>query len=481
MSAGRLTRWWRRPEAALFALVFGTYAYFYQAGGWNQNVRFDLTRALVEDHALTIDRFADNTGDLAEKDGHLFCDKAPGVSLMGALPYAFVYAAFGSAHPSLAYLASASWLTTVLVVSLPSALGVVALALLFGALGAPPAPRYALAAAWGLATLAFPYATLYYAHQLAAALLVMAFALLVRIRRGVDPSSPGRLLAIGALGGWAIVCEYPAAIAALAIGVYAVRAVKPRELIWIVAGGLAPALVLIWYHWTAFGAPWHLPYDFSTQGNRSQGFFMGIGVPHASALWGILGSPFRGLFYSAPWLLLAVPGAVCLWRRGYRDETIVCASIITSFVWMNASLVDWNGGWAIGARYLVPCLPFLVVLAGGLVVPQPLRAPLAARVAVALIVGYSAFLMLAGTAVQPEVHFAIKAPFAEYILPRFVRGEVATSDQSIDMRHRERHGTRFAWNLGEQLGLSGLASLAPLAAWCAAWSMVLARCTAKHA
>jgi hypothetical protein len=31
----------RRPELALFALVLGAYAYFYQAGGWNQNSRFD--------------------------------------------------------------------------------------------------------------------------------------------------------------------------------------------------------------------------------------------------------------------------------------------------------------------------------------------------------------------------------------------------------------------------------------------------------
>src|SRR5262245_56197948 len=37
-----------RPEVALFMLVLGAYGYFYQAGGWNQNSRFDLTRALVE-------------------------------------------------------------------------------------------------------------------------------------------------------------------------------------------------------------------------------------------------------------------------------------------------------------------------------------------------------------------------------------------------------------------------------------------------
>ena len=47
-------RLWR-PATPLFALVLGAYAYFYQAGGWNQNARFDLVRALVEQGTLTID------------------------------------------------------------------------------------------------------------------------------------------------------------------------------------------------------------------------------------------------------------------------------------------------------------------------------------------------------------------------------------------------------------------------------------------
>jgi len=36
-----------RSEAALFVLALGAYAYFFQGGGWNANVRFDLVRALV--------------------------------------------------------------------------------------------------------------------------------------------------------------------------------------------------------------------------------------------------------------------------------------------------------------------------------------------------------------------------------------------------------------------------------------------------
>ena len=464
----------RRPEAALFALVLGAYAYFYQAGGWNQNTHFALTRAIVEQRSLAIDRYAHATGDLAKKDGHFFCDKAPGLSLAGAIPYGALTSIAG-VPKTIGGLGWASWMATVFAVGVPSACGVVALAFLLGALGLRAGPRCLLAAAWGLATLALPYATLFYSHQVAASLLVTSFAIAVRVARGIDPPSRARLFAIGAIGGWAIVVEYPAALAALAIGVYLARRLSPKQMLWIVLGGVGPAIVLVWYHTVAFGAPWHLPYDYSTQGNRSQGFFMGIGVPHAKALWGISFSPYRGLFFSAPWLLLAIPGGVRLARRGARDEAIVCAAVAILFVWMNASLVDWDGGWAVGPRYLVPCIPFLVVLVGGLLVPPAVRAPRAAWIAGALVAAYAACLMLAATAVQPEVDGAIKHPWGDYVLAKLEHGDVATSDQSIDMPNRDRHGARYAWNLGEQAGLPGLASLVPLLAWCGAWSWFLAR------
>src|SRR4051812_36265094 len=41
------------------------YAYFYSGTGWNQNSRFDLTRAIVEEHTIRIDSFQKNTGDKA--------------------------------------------------------------------------------------------------------------------------------------------------------------------------------------------------------------------------------------------------------------------------------------------------------------------------------------------------------------------------------------------------------------------------------
>ena len=486
-SAAALRSALRRPEAALFAMVFVAYGYFYQAGGWNQNSRFDLTRAVVERGTLSIDAYHRNTGDKSRRDGRYYCDKAPGVSMLAVPAYAaarLLAGPRGKERPSPAFLAGAAHVSTVWAIGLPSALSVLALCMLLGALGVGLRARLALAAAYGLATLALPYSTLLYGHQLAAALTLIAFALLVRARRAGQPPGAAMLLGAGALLGASVAVEYPSALAAAAIGVYAIATVRPaRRIGWLVAGGVVPGLALAAYHAAAFGGPLTLPYEFSTQPHRSMGFFMGLGVPDPDALAHILVTPYRGLFFSAPWLALAVPGAWLLWRRqggAARGEAAVCIAIALLFVWLNASLVDWEGGWAMGPRYLVPCLPFLVVLVAGLALPRagsPERAPrrmlvragwgIAAAAAL-----YAAFLMLAGAAVKPEVPVVERRPLSRFILPRLARGELAVSTQSIDSAGAPRRGPRQAWNLGHLVGLDGLASLAPLgAAWlaCGAW------------
>jgi hypothetical protein len=472
----RWARLVRDPRTALVALCLGAFAYFYQAGGWNQNVRFDLVRAVVEDGSLRIDRFARNTGDLARRDGHYYCDKAPGVSWLGVPPYALSrLVAPEPATPR--YLAWTSWLATVVAIAVPSALAVAFLFSLVRALCVRVAPAAACAAGWGLATLAWPYSTVFYGHQLVAALLVIAFAILVEIRRRGDAPTPVRLAVAGALLGFAVVVEYPSALAGAAVGIYGVVVARRRSG-WLIAGGIAPVLTLLVYHAAAFGGPLTLPYEFSTQPHRHMGWFMGLGAPAPKALWGILVSDYRGLFYSAPWLLLAIPGAVRLARRGFVAEVIVCAAAFLLFVWLNASLVDWQGGWAMGPRYLVPAIPFLVILASGVALPGAAITRVqrrAAWIAVGIALSFSAFLMLVGTAVKPEVPTHIKRPFQQYLLQRFYAGDLAVSTQSIDMPNHPDRGPRHAWNLGHAIGLRGHASLIPLAVWLALSGALLVR------
>ncbi|HEY8134001.1 MAG TPA: hypothetical protein VII12_19150, partial [Thermoanaerobaculia bacterium] len=81
----------RQLAVRLFLLTFVIYAYFQAGGGWNQNSQFDLTRAIVERHTLAIDAYASNTGDISQYNGHVYTNKAPGLSFIGAIPYALLY------------------------------------------------------------------------------------------------------------------------------------------------------------------------------------------------------------------------------------------------------------------------------------------------------------------------------------------------------------------------------------------------------
>lgn len=508
MPLSRILRW---PGVPLFFLLVGIYAYFYQAGGANQNTRFDLVRSIVEEQTFRIDHYHYNTNDKARREQHYYIDKAPGVSWLGVPVHEAIIASIGNKRPIPRYLDVSMYLVTVFAVAIPSALAGGMLFVLVGILGLPTKARVALALAYGLGTLAFPYSTLFYGHQLAAALLLAAFVLMVRIRHqsvtGILKAPA--LVIIGLLLGYAVATEYPAALVCAVLGIYAATFVRPHgRLAWLAVGMAIPGAALALYHNAAFGGPFTLPYEFSTQVHRHLGFFMGIGLPDANTLYQILFSSYRGLFYSAPWLLLAIPGAVLLLRqRRFRAEALACIAIVVSFVWLNASLVDWEGGWAMGPRYMIPAIPFLAILTVGAweallrdptitaefpknrisKMPTIFWLKLIALVLCFVAVGISMIGMLAGTAVTPLVSVGIKKPFEEFLYPWFFSGKLAVNLHPVDGPFPELPAdarisswtqgrldfssdtgglisvVSHATNAGQLIGLEGLASLLPLA------------------
>ncbi len=65
----------------------------------------------------------------------------------------------------------------------------------------------------------------------------------------------------------------------------------------------------------------------------------GVGVPSLTALWGITFSPYRGLFVLSPFLLLAFPGFVAMWRRpAHRPAALLCACAA-------GAMLLFNGGY----------------------------------------------------------------------------------------------------------------------------------------
>ena len=207
------------------AVVLVSYAYFYQGGGWNQNSRFDLVRAVVEQGTLRIDAYHENTSDKAFANGHYYSDKAPGLALL-AVPIAEVARPVlraGGVDPASARgLVAMSYFVTVFGVALPMAVACAVLFLIALRLGSDVSAAAFGALALGLATPMWAYSTLFWGHSLAGACLVFGFAFALRLRRKQSQAEDVLLgLAVGLAAGWATVTEYPAAPAAVIVAVLA--------------------------------------------------------------------------------------------------------------------------------------------------------------------------------------------------------------------------------------------------------------------
>ena len=147
----------------------------------------------------------------------------------------------------------------------------------------------AAAVTLGVATLVLPFATLYFSHLLAALLGFAAFAVLWREREG--PARLGLVAAAGLLSGLAITTEYPLAIVAGIVGLYALaRGDVIRRGLAYGSGALAGLVPLAAFNLWAFGSLTHNTYKDAVKvqgisghavlGLNDSGFF-GIGKPSA--------------------------------------------------------------------------------------------------------------------------------------------------------------------------------------------------------
>lgn len=472
-----------RTLQLLALLLVCSFAYFVGPPAWNQNSRLALTRALVEQGRVTIDDFHATTGDKSRREGHFYSDKAPGVSLLSTIPYALlvverkltggelpdvrvetldpaIAAAEAAPTPAdrepgdvLIYNPAhrvALWLCRMVVVSLPSVLAGLSM---FVLLIRETTRTIALGTTltWLLATPAFGYACGLYGHQLVAALLFAAFALVVLdspARWGVR----GRGLVIGGLLGWAVLSEYTAAVPVVLVLGWATWRRGWGLGLWIAIGGLPWALILAGYHAWAFGSPLATGYDFVYLEEFAEGMKVnyGIGRPDPKVLIQLLFGSYRGLFYLAPVMLLAawgvgvgLVGAAKTTKASptvlVRGDWLLALGLIAHYLLLNSAYYMWDGGAALGPRHAVPMLPFLCL---GLI-PAFERVPRATWI----LAGLSCLQIVVITAAGPEAP-GWGNPLWAYGVPELL-GEAT------------RGG---ATSVGRLLGLPGPLSLLPLLA-----------------
>ncbi|MDQ3365378.1 MAG: hypothetical protein M3680_08120 [Myxococcota bacterium] len=356
--------------------------------------------------------------DVSVKDGAYLLDKAPGVTL-AAVPVVAVMEVTGPA----AYRWR-TWLLALLLAGVPS----VGFILVFRRWGAP----WSIAAATVLATPWLVYAGLLFGHAACAGLagigLLLSLGPLEHAPNTAGAARTARRDAFlgGLCLGGAVLVEYTAAV--LVVSALLALALDPQRrhrLIWVIAGGVAPALISALWNTISFGAPWQLSYGFKADAamaeTHSRGVY-GIAGPTREGLYGSLLSARRGLFFFAPWLLAGVVGAA--WAAAAssvaRAWRIVLPVGIAAFALMIGGFADWHGGRAFGPRYLVPVIPVLGIGVVALLRGAPSRRYLLA--VIAGLIASSAALALVGAYGDAYSSRQLTNPTFEVNIPVLLHG-----------------------------------------------------------
>jgi hypothetical protein len=474
----------RKTAVLLGLVIFFSFIYFYEGGGWNQNSRFDLLRAIVERHTLQIDAYHENTQDKAHFRGHYYSDKAPGLVFL-AVPFAL------AARPALRMLGTdpesprgeiaLSYVVSAAAVALPTALAGVCLFFLGLRFGGGRSGAALATLVLCLGTPMWAYASLFWAHALVGACLIFAFAAALKLRE----SKNGRGdflwgLAVGLAAGWATVTEYPAAPASAILAGLALSqawsrgtAARWRMVLGVGLGGGLCVMVLLAYLYAAFGTfrPSYSYYDANSFSFMQQQGYLGLTYPHPDRLLKILFGCSRGLFFASPVLVAAPLGLWWLWKeKVYRAMAAAAVAIVAYYFLFNASFYWWKAGVSFGPRYAGASIPFLCL---GLPVAWARATPVwrQALIAAALC---SVLVTLMVVATTSQLSMQDRCPLVHSVWPAFWSGQVALNrDSLLTVAEAGSNVEHAAFNVGQLAGLRGLASLTPLFAM---WGLAALLC-----
>ena len=115
----------------------------------------------------------------------------------------------------------------------------------------------------------------------------------------------------------------------------------------------SPGCCSLAYNGVRFGNPFDTGYHFES----GEGFT----TPIWQGFWGLIFSPYRGVFWHTP-LFLASLFAYIPFLRRHRSEGIAIGGLSLILVLVYSAWWMWWGGFAWGPRFLVPLTPFWVLL-----------------------------------------------------------------------------------------------------------------------
>ena len=280
-----------------------------------------------------------------------------------------------------------------------------------GSLGFDGTTRVVTALGYGALTLAWPYAKLDFSEPASTAFSLLAIWALVRAfppHDAVPTPSGGRTLALGFVAAAGLLLsvagKYTAALAALAVAAqWALssswwRRHDRRRSFLFIAALAAPAAVL---GIAGIGVmalfAGETPVVFRNAAERLREDWLAL--PLWTGLRGLVFSPGKSLFIYAPWLLLALPGGVLLWRRVGPHAAVFTLFPAAVVVLYGMKLVWHGGGW--GPRYLVPLVPLMSLAAAPAI--EACLGRRAWRPVLGTLAAVSLAVQLVGVSKDPEV------------------------------------------------------------------------------
>ncbi len=483
-------RGWRLCQAALFLLLLVAYLLIY-AGRFHvidEVSVYAMSESLAKHGTLDTDQIVwtqwvrdarEVQGDFGP-DGTVYSKRGFGTAFA---PAVLIRLALMQPGWGLVY---AAFYTNALVTALTAVL----LAALIRRLGYRPATALCLGGIYGLATLAMPYARMLFGEPVSALALVAAAYCLVRGADGGSPRAVGWAVAAGVALSFALWVRLFSALALAPLALYlalrigrqpSARAILRRtpQNLQPVTFNLRPWLPLLVFALVTLllgvgGNAWYNAYRFGSP--LASGYQFGAGesfvTPLGTGLYGLLFSPFRGLFWFSPVLLTAIPGTIASWRRD-RPFTLMAWGMVLAYLLPFSMWYMWWGGFAWGPRFLLPVVPFMLLLA------VPLWQMPRWRTAVAVLAGVSFVIQL----------FAVSADFTltETVIENTF-GRPAQSAAMFDPRWspivlQARHLSQGFWDIAwVNLGgaawpvlagglLAGAAALAALPALRRSWRL----------
>ena len=324
------------------------------------------TRSEADTNAIAWTQWVNSPGEVLGAfgpDGEVYSKKGPGPAL-AALPW---YA--GARALSLLGVGLGILQSTLLWHGVVTAATAALLFLATTRLGYRNRTAMLMGLLFGLATIAWPYANQFFGEPLSAFGLLLAFYSILSWRQSGYTSwmvmagiGAGLMLAtvtahillVGVLGLYATVAWWrqrendPSASAGSNPSLHLVRGLVAFAIPIAIAGGL-----LLLYNDVRFGNPLETGYHFDSGEGFTNPFFSGF--------WGLIFSPYRGVFWHTPLFFASLISFPAFWRR-HRLEAAAIALLSLVLVVLYSLWWMWWGGFAWGPRFLVPLTPLWVLL-----------------------------------------------------------------------------------------------------------------------